>query len=248
MIIYIQKYNDEFFFDGCYYADCGARKAKYRIIYFENIHEVPANKNVAVIGNIKETSEFFKRLKIEVPKALNAFELLKDSGLIKRNYYQTTLKEFYNNGKGPKFIKPLNNHKAFASGVIKNIKSLPILLSDYKDDWNIEILVSDVIDVQSEYRIFVNNLKYDSLHKIIGMKHYLGDEFLIPNKDYVLKVIDYLSTIKDLPCCYTLDVGILADGSTQVIELNDAWSIGSYGLNGEEYLEFILHRWIDIIK
>ena len=145
----------------------------------------------------------------------------------------------------PFFMKPLKMSKAFPSGVVTNYRNLPILLSDYKGPMDIDVCVSEVVDMVSEYRVFVRTKTYNDEH-IVGMKHYQGDPFLVPSKEYVQQVINYLFRYTDFPHAYTLDVAVLADGSTEVIELNDAWSSGCYGLNGKDYLSFYMDRWIQL--
>lgn len=80
------------------------------------------------------------------------------------------------------------------------------------------------------------------------MKHYQGELFKMPSENYILQVLSELCKYTDLTYCFTLDVGVLADGSTQVVEMNDAWSIGTYGLDGEVYLKWLIKRWKQMIE
>jgi hypothetical protein len=43
----------------------------------------------------------------------------------------------------------------------------------------------------------------------------------------------------------TLDIGVLSDGRTVLVEVNDAWAIGLYSkaLDSKEYLQFLWKRW-----
>ena len=233
----------------------GAQKRGMEIIKFDDIMEVPANKNNLVVACIEDTISYLERLGVDTPYALDAFAMLNGSGLIKRKYYVMKLSDimptephqtmtFFKDK--PFFMKPLKNTKAFAAGVVTNYKNLPIMLSDYKGPKDIEVLVSEVVDMVSEYRVFVRTRTYND-DPITGVKHYLGDPFLVPDKQYVVDAINYLKRYTDMPHSYTLDVAILSDGRTEVIELNDAWSSGSYGLNGKDYLSFYIDRWIQLM-
>ena len=48
------------------------------------------------------------------------------------------------------------------------------------------------------------------------------------------------------PCCYVLDVGILYNGNTTLVEFNDFYSIGNYGLFPEIYAEMLVQRWTEL--
>lgn len=45
---------------------------------------------------------------------------------------------------------------------------------------------------------------------------------------------------------YTLDIGIDDRGNNYLIEINDGWSVGNYGLNPSDYFSFVKTRWLQI--
>jgi hypothetical protein len=54
---------------------------------------------------------------------------------------------------------------------------------------------------------------------------------------------------------YTIDVGILSSipfGSSErenvIIEFNDMWAIGNYGMENKRYLRMLVDRYFEIIK
>ena len=98
---------------------------------------------------------------------------------------------------------------------------------------------SEVIDILSEYRVFVNNAK------IIHSSNYLGD--FTKNIDYTY-VENLISKIKYKPISFTLDVALLKDGTSELIEMNDFWSIGSYGLYCEDYFKMLNDRYFEILS
>jgi len=250
MLVYVQMHGNTFQFDGAYAAYEGAEHNGIKvddIIQFRDIMEVPARPGIMVVASIEDTRTFFKRIGMESWEydAMDAFDLLRGSGLIKRKYQESTLEEFMKFGKTPKFIKPRYVTKGFPSGVVSNIGNLPVMLSDYKGPKDIDILEVEVVDMVSEYRVFVRRRKNNP---IVGMRHYQGDPFLVPSKNYITEVINYLRRYTDLASAYTLDVAVMADGTTQVVEMNDGWSVGSYGLDGETYFGFLLDRWLQLME
>jgi hypothetical protein len=43
-----------------------------------------------------------------------------------------------------------------------------------------------------------------------------------------------------------MDFGVLEDGSTVLVECNDGWSIGNYGLCHLKYYQMLKDRWLQI--
>ena len=66
-----------------------------------------------------------------------------------------------------------------------------------------------------------------------------------PNFEYVDSLIE---AYKEQPISYTVDVAILKDGSMTVIEFNDFWAIGSYGLYCINYAQMLLDRYCEIVS
>ena len=57
---------------------------------------------------------------------------------------------------------------------------------------------------------------------------------------------DMISSYKSSNCAYTLDVGVMEHGSTVLIEVNDMWAIGSYGMNAKDYTLACVRRMREI--
>ena len=47
---------------------------------------------------------------------------------------------------------------------------------------------------------------------------------------------------------YGIDFGVLANGEIALVEWNDGFALGSYGLDGNIYTDLILSRWEEILK
>lgn len=104
---------------------------------------------------------------------------------------------------------------------------------------NPEVYVSEKIDILSEYRIYVHH------GKMIHSCCYEGDFRLTPDYSYIDKMI---SVYKSAPVAYTIDVAILDDGRNVLMECNDFWAIGSYGLKSWDYAQMLADRYEEIIK
>jgi len=158
---------------------------------------------------------------------------------VNRNVYDTTLGEVRNldDNKFPLFIKAYEKTNDFIAGPIKNKIYLGYYTHKFED--NLPVQISNIVEFMSEYRCFVND------GKLVGLKHYINDFTLFPNIDFIKEVI---KQYKNAPIAYTLDVGITKSGTTELIECNDAWSIGNYGLNPKIYVTMLLNRWFEILK
>ena len=143
--------------------------------------------------------------------------------------------EFKKQTNLPVFVKPHEKLKTFPSGVIKNQSSREMFFNDIPNDF--KVLTSEVVDIVSEYRGFVRR------GKLVGLKHYTGDFGVFPDIKFINEVISNYTTG---PRAYTIDFGITNKNDTLLIECNDGWSVGSYGLDGEIYSGFLMDRWIEL--
>ncbi len=94
--------------------------------------------------------------------------------------------------------------------------------------------------IESEWRVYVHH------HKMLDSKNYSGDFTLCPNYEYVDAVIKENSKI--FPCAYTIDIGVLTSNENVVIEYNDMWAIGNYGIPNDLYLKALRDRYAEIMK
>ena len=113
----------------------------------------------------------------------------------------------------PMFIKSNSAYKSFADIVSEE--------GTWENAPEDAYLVSEVVDIESEWRMFVFN------DELVGAKHYLGDFTLMPDFHLVEAMI---KQYKGNPGAYTLDIGINETG-TFLIEVHPFVSCGLYGFN-----------------
>jgi hypothetical protein len=51
-----------------------------------------------------------------------------------------------------------------------------------------------------------------------------------------------------MPSAYTIDIGILDGGENVVVEFNDMWAIGNYGVDNSIYLRMLRRRYFEIVR
>jgi hypothetical protein len=136
------------------------------------------------------------------------------------------------------FIKPFDI-KLFTGFVLDQMVYSSI--SDVSDDTM--VMVYDIFPspIKSEWRCYIGR------DRIVDIRNYSGDIFTTPDEGYLESVI---SSIKGglFPTSYTIDIGILENGDNVVIEYNDMWAIGNYGIDNYEYFSLLKSRYFEIVK
>jgi hypothetical protein len=79
------------------------------------------------------------------------------------------------------------------------------------------IACSEVVEFESEWRCFVLEGR-------------------------VLDVRRYKGTFRS-----SVDLGVLTDGRTAIVEVNDGYSLGAYGLAAAHYAQLLQARWREIV-
>jgi hypothetical protein len=192
-------------------------------------------KNNPFVGSIDAMTRLFKNIG-KYPTPIDFPESIISSGLLNRKITKTRLNQFVENFKldnKPMFVKPIQT-KLFDGVLISKESDLTYLRID-----DCDVFVCEPIDILSEHRVYVHN------GKAIYSCNYSGDFRINPDFEYVDKLIE---TYKEQPISYTIDVAILKDGTMTVIEFNDFWAIGSYGLYCTDYASMLLDRYFQIIK
>jgi len=204
----------------------------YRLTSFEEVQSGKFDlliKNNLFVGSVEFMKEVFSRIgkeNIRVPKNSN------------REHKVMTLgeaKEIAKSGKSI-FIKPFDI-KLFTGFVLDQM--IHTSISDISDDT--KVMVYDVFTspIKSEWRCYVHR------GEVVDIRNYSGDIFTYPNKEYLN---NFLIENKDFPIAYTIDIGILENGENVVIEYNDMWAIGNYGMPNDLYLRLLRDRYFEIVK
>ena len=234
MKVYIYKPDSSGFQDDWLFAaDMGFKQLGAEVNYFDNINNIPYAPDTVVVGYIEDTIKYFENNNIEYPKPLNIPDELNDALFLKRHAKVIKFKKAKTVTTSI-FIKPHNKLKSFDAGVVSSGSKLNYLLE--LDDEEL-VFCSSVIDMKSEYRCFIYNGDF------MNLKHYQGNPFIFPN---VEKIQNMIKAYKSAPICYTLDVAINNVDETLLVECNDFWSVGNYGLEPKLYAKMLRDRWFQL--
>ena len=181
-------------------------------------------KDYTPIGSVEFVHSYMEKYLGSSPNPINVPDELLDSKFSHRQIFNGTNADI----SGHLFIKTNDQIKGYV-GIINTDEnhfvqqSIPI--GNYQ--------ISEVIDIQSEYRCFVYQ------NQLVGIQYYSGDFTIFPDVQAILKMIEVYKT---QPIAYTLDVGVNEKG-TFIIEVHNAYSIGFYGWNDLKLIPLMFNRW-----
>lgn len=123
---------------------------------------------------------------------------------------------------GKKFVKSNDNIKFFTE------------ICETAPKGNYQI--SDLIDIESEWRSFVY------CGELVGLQNYSGRFDVFPNVDKIKSMIEVYKT---QPVAFTLDVAITNNQNTVIVEVHDFYSCGLYGFSDHRILPFMFSKWFN---
>ena len=143
------------------------------------------------------------------------------------------------------FVKPVKS-KAFTGKVISSINDL-IGCGNCNEDY--EVLVSECLNIRAEWRCFI---MYD---EIIDVRPYgmlidsSRQSHLYHYDENVLQeMLEEFKNIENRPAACSMDICLTKEGKTLLMEFNDAYALGHYGLAPILYAKFISARWSQILE
>ena len=236
--VYLQfKKNGEYLSQNTFMAQQGFRSFGYEIekFHFDEIETLNISTESIVVGHIGTIHKALKQLGIEPPLPLQPpKELLPFLG---RNVWESTLGEIRKLHKTPVFIKPLYGLKSFTGYVVTDFKDL-IRSAEFNDDF--AVLAQDAIKLQSEWRVYVIG------KEVKGIGHYnSGNPIAFPDQTFITETIEaYTSS----PASYGIDFGVTSNNETVLIEVNDGFGLGNYGIVDYQYARFLEARWDELVS
>ena len=134
------------------------------------------------------------------------------------------------------FIKPADDHKLFTGLVYEGTQEQRLTLGYVQDET--PIWVSQLVNFVSEYRTFILE------DEILDCRRYKGDWSKAPNRNVVEQAVRCMKGHS--PVAYCLDFGITSHGDTLLVEANDAFAMGPYGIAPPQYACMIAARWREL--
>ena len=143
----------------------------------------------------------------------------------------------YNEPGDPVFIKPVE-HKLFTGHVVQRFRDL---IKSQEADSTTLVYVVGHVEFVTEWRFYVER------GRVVGADHYKGQPLLFPEPGPVAAAATAMSAYEDAPVAYGLDFGVCSDGITRLVEANDMFAMGNYGLDGVVYSHLVEMRWEQLV-
>lgn len=241
MAVYVKtKKNGDYHSYNFACAVFGFREMGAEIIKYESLDDIydQVTREDIVIDYIQQTQEILKKFGVipgieNYPKALQP--------LMGRRIWLDTIDHFSATpDQWGVFIKPVKD-KAFTGRVVNSPKDLMGCGSEQE---NYEILCCDTVDIKREFRGFV---LYDQL---IDIRPYCGDYHYNYDPETVDVIVDAFRTIPDRPAGCSIDIAVIEKEDKQetvFLEMNDGYSLGSYGLQYLSYAKLLSARWAQLL-
>jgi ATP-grasp domain, R2K clade family 2 len=229
--------------DPFYRAWDGFRKRGVRCELFEpqqlDQRALPLARDTLVAGGVPVVEAALTAVGVTVPPADNLpASLAKYRG---RRVWTSTwgeLRAQYGK-KGPPeplWVKSLRRNKGSPSLAVYEAEDIDAA-SALPDGH--EVLISEYVTFVSEWRCFVRH------GQIIDLCRYQGDVFRYPDATVVKAAVADHSRVA--PAGYGIDFGVLTDGRTVLVEVNEGYALNPYGLESIEYAELLEARWLQLV-
>lgn len=233
-MIYIQSNSDRnlphHFDAACALYGAEDLALSFRLTSYEELVSGKFNnliRNNLFVGSTEFMLQVFKQANVDYQRLPNS----------NRPFETITLGEARLRGKSGNhtFIKPFDI-KLFTGFVIdefeySSIKGLP-------DDTLVMAYEPFKSLLASEWRVYIHN------GEIIDSRNYSGSFMISPDYSFVNQIVKE----NNFACAYTVDVGILMNGENVVVEYNDMWAIGNYGMPNDLYVRALKDRYFEIVK
>lgn len=216
------------------FEEIGAHVRKFD--YNQDFTNLPLDDDSVVYGGIPVVTHTLARL--DVPRPIIYSYPPELANFLGRNVLPSTLKEAREKfHKGNNFfIKPQDNAtKLFAGHTLTKFRDLTFT-AGFPDQT--PVFTSDIIEITTEYRVFIVN------GAAISAKHYRGDFTQMIDFDVVREAVKLFTAA---PIAYALDFGLTTDGRTILIECNDCTSLGCYGLYPALFANMLTIRWVELL-
>lgn len=213
-------------FNVKYLLDHSSILHEYKLVDLNYI--IRANEDLSdwiPVGTLLYVQEWLKKYwDIEKMRPIEVPKILRKEKFLKREYNIVVFEDL--ELEGYKFLKDIDNLKVLSyigdlSHLDKNNNSI------FKGS---KYLVSNVVDIVSEYRIFVSDLE------IKAIQFYDGNCTVFPNIPIIREMVGIYNLDQNRPKSYTLDIAVLKEGFTVILEVHPVTSVGTYGYTDKDIL------------
>ena len=215
-----------------YIAEQGFQELGFSTEHFSTPEELAdCREDDLIVGGIGAVRGKLAALGIEPPSLDYPAELAQYLG---RHVWCTTLDQILSETENrPVFVKPVRE-KRFTGVLLRTPNDCPKLSYCEPEE---PVFCSEPVEFSREWRVFV---RYGN---VLDVRPYKGDWRYNYDSAVVERAVEDFASE---PAGYVLDFGVTADGRTLLVEVNDGYSVGSYGLAALDYAKLLSARWCEL--
>lgn len=219
------------------------RGIPHELFFEKHLHRrrLALSPDVLVAGHIPTVVAAVRQLGVEPPPPDDYPAALRP--WLRRHVWTSTVgaivQRLQDGRGGPLFVKPAGRLKRFTGRVLESWDDLRYLAGAGD---RAPVLCAEVVTWLTEYRVFVTR------GTIVGIRHYLGDPTVSADRGVIEAAVAAFEASGEALAGYGIDFGVLADGTTALIEVNEGYGLGAYGLGDAEYTDVIIARWCEMTQ
>lgn len=223
------------------FLEMGAEVIPYHII--DDIYDKVLREDI-VVDYIDQSNAIFNKFGVspelpDYPEALKQF--------IGRKIWRDTIDSISRNEEkwtAGYFVKPTRS-KAFTGKIISSINDL-VGCGNHSE--NYEVLVSEPLDICAEWRCFIIYDEIADVRPYGALNKQNRDNYMYHYDANVLsEMLQAFKGWEERPAACSMDICVTKDNKTLLVELNDAYALGSYGLPPIYYAKLISARWSQLL-
>lgn len=228
---------------NCKATALGLKKLGYEVSGFlaRDLEALSLERKTVLKGNIRTVRKALELLGVSQPENIDIPQSLKKYAL--REIWETTMGAVRARGGELTFIKPLRNQKFFA-GHLHNPNDL---FSKFPDQF--PILAQEPVQFGPEWRVYVLKGEILGIHRY--RRNTWAESYSKVKQTFNSRsrIQEMITAFKDSPIAYGLDVGYIhgRDKELALVEVNDAFGLGNYGLNSINYSRMVEARWKEMV-
>lgn len=183
------------------------------------------------IGDLRFVKAWLNRFHcITTMKPIEVPEVLRKERYLGREYSILPYDEIIQkNLKGNWFIKDADELKKFS--FLSSWYVLKAALEESEEYKGRNYVLSEFVDIATEYRVFVSDFD------IRAIQRYDGDCTVFPDISMLKEMVAVYSSQRLRPKSYTMDIAVLKNGRTVIIEVHPVTSVGTYGYAERKLLD-----------
>lgn len=202
--------------------------------------QLPLGPDTFLAGDMDAVHGALRQLGVAIPVPDDYPDCLRE--FLHRRVWTSTLgaleHELEIGSAPPTFVKPAERRKSFTGVVCYSERDVAGFGNVGRRQ---RVWCAEAVSWVSEYRVYVVG------DAIVGVDHYSGDAAVPVDMAVVGRAIALYRASGTAPAAYAIDFGVLADGRTALVEANDGYAVGAYGIDAHAYTAMVVRRWAELL-